>query len=188
VAAVKPAATVAADIRDAAKGRVESTIKRDPDDPADGPKEPRTDLAGVPAGIADLTGGGGKGVPNRTGESDEGGAAPAPLRGSSRAALQAQVDAVFASDEPTSSTGTGTTVGGTGGGATFGRIGTPEDLGMTGDRTSVGMDVFDTALPAKGVASASGELGILQGILPSSGANPNGRPSVADGDQYSRPN
>ncbi len=188
VAVANPAVAAAARAGEASKNREEPAFQGDPDNPADGPKEPGTDPGGrVPAGITDLTGAADKGVPTRTGAADDGADSAAPFIDSGRAALEAQVDAVLGSGEAAASAPSGSTVGSTGS-ADMRPKGTPADLGMTGDpggqggQTSIGMDVFDTALPARGVATASGELGILQGMLPASGADPNAdsaAPSVA---------
>ncbi|MBE7519024.1 MAG: hypothetical protein HS107_07220 [Thermoflexaceae bacterium] len=189
VAAAKPAVAAAARAGEATKNREEPAFQGDRYDPTDGPKTPGTDPGDrIPAGITGLTGAADKGVPTRTGSSDDGAESSAPFIDSGRAALEAQVDAVLGSGEAAASAPSGATVGSTGTGTSLGPKGTPADLGMTGDpggqggQTSIGMDVFDTALPARGVATASGELGILQGMLPIDGAGENAAPSVAAGE------
>ncbi len=111
----------------------------------------------------------------------EGQDAPTALRDSGRDALEAQADAAFDQGGDTGAQG-----------RTPGRMGTPADLGVTGDfgtkaglgsgSSGAGMDLFDVSLPGRGVSGAANDLGLMQGMLPGSGAAVGRIPSVAEGE------
>lgn len=106
---------------------------------------------------------------------------PAAFQNSGRDALEAQADAAFNLGGDTGATG-----------RTTGRMGTPEDLGVTGDfgtkaglgagNSGAGMDLFDVSLPNRGVSGAANDLGLMQGMLPGTGAAVGRIPSVAAGE------